>query len=367
MSGPPARGIELKVGLFVAAALVVGGILVFVVGNQRNVFRTKSSYYALFRNVSGLRSGMPVRIAGVDVGTVGTVALQNDGKIRVAINVVDTYVGLVRRGGTATIGSKGLLGDKLVDISVGTGALIPPGGRIAAHEPKDIFTTLQETGGTAQEVLGNLRVGTEPLRDPQFGRDVAALTHNLERITEMLATGNGTVQRLMTDEALGDRIEHLLQQLDRAMTELANTMASFRGIADEVRRGNGTAHEIIYGRDGTELVRNLARASSEIAALLHQVRTGDGLAHDVIYENEAEELVDNLTAMSADLRAITGDMRAGRGTLGALLVDPSIYEDVKRLVGNLERNEILRALVRYTIRHDEPRPVPAVTPVPGGE
>ena len=53
------------------------------------------------------------------------------------------------------------------------------------------------------------------------------------------------------------------------------------------------------------------------------------------------------------MAAITDDVRAGRGTIGGLLVDPSIYEDVKRLVGDLERNDILRALVRYSIRRDE--------------
>jgi phospholipid/cholesterol/gamma-HCH transport system substrate-binding protein len=50
---------------------------------------------------------------------------------------------------------------------------------------------------------------------------------------------------------------------------------------------------------------------------------------------------------------ITGDVRAGRGTVGALLRDPSVYEDIKRLVGDLRRNEILRSLVRYSIRRDE--------------
>jgi phospholipid/cholesterol/gamma-HCH transport system substrate-binding protein len=46
-------------------------------------------------------------------------------------------------------------------------------------------------------------------------------------------------------------------------------------------------------------------------------------------------------------------MKAGRGTIGALLVDPSVYEDIKSLVGNVERNQVLRALVRYSIKQDE--------------
>jgi phospholipid/cholesterol/gamma-HCH transport system substrate-binding protein len=60
--------------------------------------------------------------------------------------------------------------------------------------------------------------------------------------------------------------------------------------------------------------------------------------------------------MSDDLREIVGNVKAGRGTLGALLVDPSVYEDIKSLVGNVERNQVLRALVRYSIKQNEARP-----------
>jgi phospholipid/cholesterol/gamma-HCH transport system substrate-binding protein len=46
-------------------------------------------------------------------------------------------------------------------------------------------------------------------------------------------------------------------------------------------------------------------------------------------------------------------VKAGRGTVGGLLVDPSVYEDIKSLVGNVERNHVLRALVRYSIKQNE--------------
>ena len=58
-------------------------------------------------------------------------------------------------------------------------------------------------------------------------------------------------------------------------------------------------------------------------------------------------------AMSDDLREIVANVKAGRGTVGALLVDPSVYEDIKSLVGNVERNQVLRALVRYSIKQNE--------------
>ena len=49
-------------------------------------------------------------------------------------------------------------------------------------------------------------------------------------------------------------------------------------------------------------------------------------------------------------------MRQGKGTVGALLVDPSVYEDMKMVLGNVERNDVLRALVRYSIKQDEKKP-----------
>jgi phospholipid/cholesterol/gamma-HCH transport system substrate-binding protein len=60
--------------------------------------------------------------------------------------------------------------------------------------------------------------------------------------------------------------------------------------------------------------------------------------------------------MSVDLRQVVTDMRSGKGTLGALLVDPSVYEDLKLMLGNVDRNRTLRALVRYSIKADEKSP-----------
>jgi phospholipid/cholesterol/gamma-HCH transport system substrate-binding protein len=76
-----------------------------------------------------------------------------------------------------------------------------------------------------------------------------------------------------------------------------------------------------------------------------------------------DQLAGDLSGMSGDLRAILADMRQGKGTLGALLVDPSVYEDLKMLLGNVQRNQALRALVRYSIRRDAPE-VEVVDPAP---
>ena len=67
-------------------------------------------------------------------------------------------------------------------------------------------------------------------------------------------------------------------------------------------------------------------------------------------------MLSNLNQMSGDLKQIVADVKSGKGTLGALLVDPSVYEDLKVVLGNVERNKALRALVRYSIRRDGTQP-----------
>jgi phospholipid/cholesterol/gamma-HCH transport system substrate-binding protein len=136
-----------------------------------------------------------------------------------------------------------------------------------------------------------------------------------------------------------------------------------RLITDEIATGDGTVHRLIYDQDGVRLVQSLADTAGEAASILRDVRTGEGNMHELLYGDEAGDLVSNLTAISADVRAIVAAVRAGRGTIGGLLVDPSIYKDVRRIVGNVERNDILRSLVRYSIREDQPTP-PAPRPSP---
>ncbi|MDB4996745.1 MAG: Mce family protein, partial [Myxococcaceae bacterium] len=90
---------------------------------------------------------------------------------------------------------------------------------------------------------------------------------------------------------------------------------------------------------------------------------GNGLVHTLVYgDTDTQHLMTNVNAMSDDLREVVHGLKTGKGTLGALLVDPSVYEDIKAVVGNVERNQVLRALVRYSIKADETRPAPKVEP-----
>jgi phospholipid/cholesterol/gamma-HCH transport system substrate-binding protein len=351
-----ARGTNFRVGLFVTVALLIGGVLAFAIGNQRSLFSSKTEYTAVFDNVSGLRPGSPVRIGGVDVGTVASVELADNGRIEVVFGVVDDATSLVREGSIATIGNKGLLGDKLIEVTVGEGEPLPAGATIPSEASPELTSYLAEAGrilGDVQGTVENLRLATEPLGDAEFGEDIRDVAHNLSLLTKMATSEDGTVGRLLADRELADRFERTLQNTETMTAELSQSARNVRLVLDEVRAGDGTAHELIYGTEGRRLITNLADTTGEASQILAEVRTGDGMLHGLVYEDTGAELMTNLTDASGSLRDVLGDIRDGRGTLGALIADPSIYEDIKRLIGDLQRNEILRALVRYSIRRDE--------------
>jgi len=121
---------EIKVGIFVFVAIILGFAVVFAVGSKSNVFVAKTEYETVFHHVGGLRTGSVVRISGVDVGTVNSIDFGKDAKIHVRFGVRNDARDLIRTDSVATISSKGMLGDQLLHINAGTENPIPPGGTV---------------------------------------------------------------------------------------------------------------------------------------------------------------------------------------------------------------------------------------------
>ncbi len=353
---------EIRVGIFVTVTLIIGTVVVFAVGDRRNVFSPKAEYRAEFEDVGGLRSGSPVQMGGVHVGNVSHVDILENGRIEVTLSIINSVQHLIRKDTVASIGSKGMLGDRLMNLTAGSNnqEVLSPGAKLQTTLSSDPLSAIQDLSKKAAPILEhaeglveNLHKASEPLADPQFHKDFQAIAHNLSTVLEYVAHGHGVANRLFTDKGLANSLEDTLVHIQRTAENLSTTSHGVQSMISEIKNGNGAAHELIYGTEGKRLVRHLASATGELAMLLQAVRTKDSTVHNLLYENKGDEFINNLTAVSADFRVVSKDLRDGKGTLGGLLVDPSIYEDIKRLVGNLERNEILRALVRYSIQQDQ--------------
>jgi len=360
-------GTRLRVGIFVMVSLVIGASIAFAIGSQKNVFSPKTTYFAVFNDVGGLQKGNTVRVAGVNVGSVTEVIIGDSGRIEVHFRVIDDAAHLIRgeagaaligegpEPSFAAIGSKGLLGDRIIEITVGSHEYpewnpeqaipVSVGGGIMALAER----TLVEAEGTAH----NLRLATDPFSDQEFSNDLKETARNLAKASGVIANGDGTIGRLMNDAELGRDVKGAVKELRAAGKQVAQLSENLNKITEDIQTNEGTAHALIYGTEGADAIRNIRDTFGQLNTILTDVREGDGAVNQLIYGELGDSFMDNLQNASDDIAFLTKEAREGKGTIGALLTDPSVYEDIKRLVGDLERNDILRALVRYSIRRDE--------------
>src|ERR1043166_6781311 len=114
---------EVRLGLFVVVTLAILVFGVFLIGNRESLFKSTFRIKAEFQNVSGLSEGADVRVGGIHEGTVRKIDLpkQPDGKVTVVIDLQGETRDIVKKDSLAAIKSEGLLGDKYIEVSFGSG------------------------------------------------------------------------------------------------------------------------------------------------------------------------------------------------------------------------------------------------------
>ncbi len=361
------RTSDVKVGLFVFAGIVMTGLVIFLIGDERRLFSSAVLFHARFTDVQGLKQGAPIRMGGIDIGHVDDVGYGKDPldtTIYVSLSVVRTEAGRVKRDSIVKIATKGLLGDKMIEITKGAATEpIPPDGEITAEEPGDMFGKVGGLAGKADSTMTNIERISAELANEDLHRDLRQTMASANNLLKGVNDGDGYAKRLLVDKAESERISHLVSNLDRTSSEVTVTLRTLNGILSRIENGPGFTHDVIYGAGPSKEISQFGAAAQELATTLKGVRESDSFVHDALYggKGNGAEALANVTAMTGDLRAIVSDVRKGKGTVGALLVDPSVYEDLKSVLGNVQRNDVLRALVRYSIKEDEQKKAPAVS------
>jgi len=360
-----ARSREYKVGAFVLAGMVAIGGVVFMIGQEKQLFKKKVAYETAFTEVGGLGAGSPVRMGGVDIGRVTKVGYSTesaDRKIHVQFSVLSDQWERIKQDSVASVEGKGLLGDKMLVVSIGTAqkASMPPGSTIASREAEDLGAMIGKFAGLpakAEKVMENLERVTGTLADENLNRDLKGMASSLNSVLGSVDRREGYVGKVLSDPKESERLSSVVTNLERVTNELEGTVQGVNQVLGRIRTGPGLLHEVVYGEDSSKAIAQFGGAADELRVTLKGIREGNGVAKSLIYgDDQSQVMMQNLNAMSTDLRQIVADVRAGKGTLGALMVDPSVYEDLKVVLGNVERNKALRALVRYSIRRDGAAP-----------
>jgi len=354
---------DLVVGLFVLAGIAFTAFTVFLLGDEKRLFETQMTLQTSFADVQGLKAGAPVRMGGIDIGTVEQIGYGDkpeDANIYVTMSIVRSEARRIKTDSKAAVQTRGLLGDKMVEITLGKeGGPIQDGASLPSEVPKDVFSRVDDIAKKADVVMGDVQKVSNELANEDLHRDIRETAASLNKISKQIAEGDGYAGRLIRDPAEAERISRAIEGFERTTGELSLTLRQTRAVVARVENGPGFAHDVVYGDGPTKAIAQLGFAAEEVGTTLKGVREGDGLAKTVLYGGDGghgKNTLENLDHMTADLRDIVAGVKAGKGTVGAFLVDPSVYEDLKAVLGNVQRNDVLRAVVRYSITQDEKRP-----------
>src|SRR5258706_4732005 len=224
---------EIRVGAFVLAGLVVAGIVVFMIGDEKRFFDAKVTYHTSFGDVQGLKTGAPVRLGGIDIGAVSRIAHSDDpgdNRLYVDLKVARREAVRVRQNSVAHIENKGLLGDKMIQVTSGAtdSPLVLADGFIKGEDPTDFTNVFSEVGAMtkhAQQILENLEITSKALANTQMQEDLRGSIHSVNIILKQVAEGNGYAHRFLADPTEAERVSHLFLTLDKTATEADGTLA----------------------------------------------------------------------------------------------------------------------------------------------
>jgi phospholipid/cholesterol/gamma-HCH transport system substrate-binding protein len=286
-------------------------------------------------------------------------------KVTVDMRVSADILERVRTDSIAAVQNEGLLGDKFLDISIGTLSKpqVPDGGLLVSDEGVDLAAALASTG----EIIDNVNGSTESIRALLEGfrkaggeATMVAAVRSIQTLADEVRQGDGLLHQLIFDEDTGAQYKDIVGTLNASTKKVDAGLAKVDGILADVRTNKSLAHELLFGEQGELTVSEARRLIAAVSTVVEDVKTNEGVLHSLIYQEDKGAILGNVNAASGDLRAMVADLRdvvaevkQGKGTVGQLLADPGVYEDLKGLLGDARRSGAVKMLVRYAIEQEE--------------
>jgi phospholipid/cholesterol/gamma-HCH transport system substrate-binding protein len=389
------RGRTLRVGVFVLVGLAAFLAMIYALGARARLFEPRFTVFAEFSEVGGLVEGATVRLAGVQIGRVSGVELpsQPGGKVRVAMTIAKQFGDRVRKDSVARIETQGLLGDRIVEITVGTSKApaVGPNDLIASRDPFDINQVMGESAQVVKNIgtlADSLRETAQTLNQSRLIDEAAATVQTARRITEQVGKIVGEVER-------GRGWAHvLIYEEPVALKRVNELVATTQALLERVQRGEGAAG-VLTSEQSTAAAKRFVAAMDRLSRVVEQPSAEDGVLPALLFDPKYRAVLEDLRVVThnlrdvsdrlaggrgtlggllkdepadggirqasqdfqaavANLREITEKIKDGEGTVGALIADPTIYERLVTILDGAQRSFLLRGLLRGLGRDGKP-------------
>jgi phospholipid/cholesterol/gamma-HCH transport system substrate-binding protein len=315
---------ELKTGVMTILAVTIAVVTIVMLTGGRGFFWQRYNLKTRFDNVAGLKSGSPVRVAGVEVGTVTGVDDFVGEQVDVTFEVNTSMRERITTGSIASLGSVSLLGESAVDITPSTrGTPIPEWGYVTPGIAKggiaDVAAQAQQSAAEITKLVTDIRTGKgtvgKLMTDEQLYNDLQAFAASAGDLARGVRGGRGTLGRLMNDPATADALEA--------------SMANIQRMTDQINAGQGSLGKLV--KDDA-FANSLNGATAGIQELTARLNRGEGTAGKLMTD---QALYNKLDAVTGRFDELLTKLNAGEGTAGQLLKDKQLYENMNGTVTEL--------------------------------
>lgn len=268
-----------RLGLFVILGSILLVLAVFLIGGSQSLFSPSFSIKAYFKNVEGLRNGAMVRLSGINVGSVKSIDLADDttGRVIVSMRIDMSVRNFIRRDTKATIETEGLVGNKLVVLSVGSTAydVVKDGEYIRSQSPVSMAQILAEGQGTLNY-----------LKD---------ITRDFSEIVAKVNNGQGTIGKIINDDELYNAATQITKSADKSLVAMTGKLNE---ISDIVKITTG---------DFQGIMANLNNVISKVDNIVDNVRNGKGIVGAMVtdrgvYSDSIRAMLNNLTSTTEHVK-----------------------------------------------------------------
>jgi phospholipid/cholesterol/gamma-HCH transport system substrate-binding protein len=282
---------ELKIGLLAVVALFLVAFVILMLSGTGGFFWQRYRLKAQFADVAGLQVGAPVRLAGVEVGSVRSIALVGD-RVEVIFQLSKSMQSRVTTRSVASLGSLSLLGQATVDIT-------------------------PASGGPPIPEWGYVKTGKAPGQLADVATSASEGLQEATRLLREMREGKGTIGQLFSDQAL-------YRELDRFVATAAD-------VAQKVQKGQGTAGKLV---NDPAVYESLRSSLESLNAMLQRVDSGQGSLGQLLKD---DRFAKSMTATSGNLDELTGKLNRGEGSAGKLLNDAELYNRLSATAGRLDQ------------------------------
>ncbi len=306
---------KLKVGVVVTLTILILIATTFFAGGIEKIFSPKIEIKAHMKDVKGLRKGSPVWFSGIEIGSVKGIALHAEHGTIVTMSINKDSGKYIKKDSIATIQTIGLLGDKYIEIGLGSPAEknINEGDIIRGAELVDIkdivktgFTTLSKITEFVEGLEGFIKrfehtsakiTNSKLFTDPSLYDNLQETSRSLSLILKDFKESEGTLKKLINDPSLYDKA--------------LSAASSIEDFGKKVNEGEGSLKRLA---EDPSVYENLSASSKKLSLILEKIESGEGVAGSLINDKELErefrDAISDIKKLTADMGELAKDVKA---------------------------------------------------------